>query len=62
MYNPNTIPYCNRETRRKVERYQKKHPHLTFTECYNKIYNTKYNEPDKGYDTRTYTSNNWDIN
>ena len=51
MYNSNTVPYCNRETRRKVERYQRKHPDLTFTQAYNKIFGTKYNEPENYQDT-----------
>lgn len=39
------IPYCNRATRREVERYIKKHPKLTFTQAYNKLYHTDYAEP-----------------
>lgn len=47
MFNPNynTIPYLNREVRRKVEKYRKKYPNLTFTQAYNKIFGTNYNEP-----------------
>ena len=47
MFDPyyNTIPYVNREIRRKVERYQKKHPNLTFTQAYNKVFGTNYEEP-----------------
>ena len=53
----NGVPYCNRQTRRKVERYMKKHPSLTFTQAYNKIYKTKYSEPYKGLDTTVYDNN-----
>ena len=45
MYNPNEVPYWNREVRRKVERYMRKNPKLTFTQAYNKIYHTNYDEP-----------------
>ena len=47
MYNPNTIPYLNREIRRKVERYRRscKDKRLTFTQAYNKLFHTKYSEP-----------------
>ncbi len=45
MYN-NMLPYINREKRRKVERYMKKHPGLTFVQAYNKMYHTDYDEPD----------------
>lgn len=45
MFNPNEVPYTNRKVRRKVERYMKKHPKLTFTQAYNKLYHTNYNEP-----------------
>ena len=51
MYNPNTIPYCNRRTTREVERYRRKHPKLTFTQAYNKLYNTTYSEPESGLST-----------
>ena len=37
-----TLPYCNRETRRKVERYMQKHPKLTFCQAYNKLFGTDY--------------------
>ena len=35
------IPYCNRETLRKVERYMRKHK-CSFVEAYNKLYGTNY--------------------
>ena len=41
----NEIPTLNRDMRRKVERYQRKHPELTFTQAYNKLYGTNYDEP-----------------
>lgn len=41
----NIIVVCNRHMRRKVERYQQKHPKLTFTQAYNKIYGTSFDEP-----------------
>ena len=41
----NLMPPCNRETRREVEKYMKKHPKLTFTQAYNKLYRTDYCEP-----------------
>jgi hypothetical protein len=58
MYNPyyNTIPHINREIRRKVEKYRKKHPDLTFTQAYNKVYGTNYDEPKKILDT-TFSNN-----
>ncbi len=55
MYNPNAncIPFhVNRDTRRKVERYRSKHPELTFTQAYNKVFHTNYEEPiNTKYDT-----------
>ena len=45
MYNPNTIPYLNREIRRKVEKYRRRHPKLTFTQAYNQLFDTSYDEP-----------------
>ena len=44
MFNYHYLPYCNREVTRKVQRYMKKHPTLTFTQAYNKLYHTDYNE------------------
>lgn len=52
--NANCIPfYLNRDTKRKVERYRNSHPGLTFTQAYNKVFNTNYDEPSKidEYDT-----------
>ena len=45
------MPYCNRAVRRRVERYMKSHPKLTFTQAYNEIYGKDYPEP--GYGTGT---------
>lgn len=36
------IPYCNREKRRKIYKYMKKHKGMSFTEAYNKLYGTNY--------------------
>lgn len=44
MFNWYYLPYCNREVTRKVKRYMKKHPTLTFTQAYNKLYHTDYRE------------------
>ena len=57
MYNPNTIIVCNRAMRRKVEKYQRSHPKLTFTQAYNKIYGTNFSEPNI-YSEATCTHNN----
>lgn len=40
------MPYCNRATRRRIERYRKKHSGLTFTQAYNRIFCTNYPERD----------------
>ena len=55
MCNPdyNTIPYANHAIRRKVERYRKKHPNLTFTQAYNEVFGTNYDEPREFIDTST---------
>lgn len=55
MMNPfyNNIPHINHDIRRKVKRYQKKHPDLTFTQAYNKVFRTKYDEPREFVDTST---------
>ena len=53
MYAFNVIPPCNRETRRKVERYQKKHPELSFTAAYNKLFGTDYVEKEYTIETTT---------
>lgn len=47
----NNIPHVNHDIRRKVERYQKKPPNLTFTQAYNKVFGTKYDEPREFVDT-----------
>ncbi len=56
MFNPhyNTIPFTNRKIRRKVDLYRRKHPELTFTQAYNKVFGTNYDEPREFVDTRTY--------
>lgn len=51
MYNE-LIPNCNREERRKIERYMKKHPGLSFTQAYNKLHGTNYVDSIKGDDTK----------
>ena len=40
------IPSCNRETRRRVEKFRRKYPALTFTQAYNILYHTNYPEPE----------------
>ncbi|MBP3799976.1 MAG: hypothetical protein ILA19_03230 [Bacilli bacterium] len=40
-YFDGVIPYCNRETLRKVERYMRKYK-CSFVEAYNKLFNTNY--------------------
>ena len=57
MYNPNTIIICNRTMRRKVEKYQRNHPELTFTKAYNKVYGTNFDEPVIDLETTTITMN-----
>ena len=47
MYDPHYLIQTNREQRRKVERYMRKHPGITFTQAFNIIYHTDYNEPPK---------------
>ena len=58
MFNPhyNTIPFTNHKIRRKVDLYRRKHPELTFTQAYNKIFGTNYDEPREFVDTRTTSS------
>ena len=51
------VPYCDRQTRRKVERHMKKH-NLTFAQAYNKIYKTKCSESYDGLDATTTFDNN----
>lgn len=55
MFNPqyNTIPFTNRKIRRKVDLYRRKHPELTFTQAYNKVFGTNYDEPREFVDTST---------
>ena len=45
------IPNCNREERRKIQRYMKKHPSLSFTQAYNKLHGTNYVDVVQGDDT-----------
>ena len=52
----NAMPYCNRETRRKVERHMRKHPGLTFVQAYNQLYHTNYQE------LFSYDTSNADLN
>ena len=54
----NTPPNTNRETRRKVEKYRRKHPSLSFTEAYNQLFGTNYDEIYKNVNTSTQTNNN----
>ena len=57
MFDYNLVPNTNRETRRKVEKYRRKHPKLTFTEAYNKLFGTTYSEPPSGISTADYGGN-----
>lgn len=45
------IPNLNREERRKIQRYMKKHPGLSFTEAYNRLHGTNYVDFIRGDDT-----------
>ena len=45
MFVYNEVPNCNREVRRKVEKYRRKHKGLTFTQAYNQLFGTDYDEP-----------------
>ena len=56
VYN-NTPPNTNRETRRKVEKYRRKHPNLSFTQAYNQLFGTNYDEIYKNVDTSMLTNN-----
>lgn len=58
MFNYNLVPNTNRETRRKVERYHRKHPELTFTQAYNQLFGTNYDEPPTGISTIDLSGNN----
>ena len=53
----NTPPNTNRETRRKVEKYRRKHPKLSFTQAYNQLFGTNYDEIYKNVDTSMPTNN-----
>ena len=53
----NTPPNTNREVRRKVEKYRRKHPNLSFIEAYNKLFGTNYDEIYKNVDTSMSTNN-----
>lgn len=53
----NTPPNTNRETRRKVEKYRRKHPKLSFTQAYNQLFGTNYDEIYKNVDTSMSTNN-----
>lgn len=55
----NEVPDCNRETRRKVEKYRRKHKGLTFTQAYNQLFGTNYSEPyNRKADTSMQDQNN----
>ena len=54
MRNDNCIVVLNRDIRRKVERYQRNHPKLTFTQAYNKLFNTHFDEPIPDMNTSVY--------
>ena len=53
----NTPPNTNRETHRKVEKYRRKHPNLSFTQAYNQLSGTNYDEIYKNVDTSMSTNN-----
>lgn len=53
----NTPLNTNRETRRKVEKYRRKHPNLSFTEAYNKLFGTNYDEMYINVDTSSPSNN-----
>ena len=57
MFSYNFPPNTNRETRRKVEKYRRKHPKLTFTQAYNQLFGTNYDEPSNGLDTSVPSNN-----
>jgi len=57
MITYNYVPYCDRFTRRKVARYQKAHPGLTFTQAYNKLYYTNFEEPKEHLNTEDLSNN-----
>lgn len=46
MYNPNKAPLpANRKFRRELERFMKKNPDLSYTQAFNKLFHTQYDEP-----------------
>ena len=57
MFSYNFPPNTNRETRRKVEKYRRKHPNLSFTQAYNQLFGTNYDEIYKNVDTSMPTNN-----
>lgn len=57
MFSYNFPPNTNRETRRKVEKYRRKHPKLSFTQAYNQLFGTNYDEIYKNVDTSMSTNN-----
>ena len=62
MFSYNFPPNTNRETRRKVEKYRRKHPNLSFTQAYNQLFETNYDEIYKNIDTSMPTNNDRTIN
>ena len=52
----NAPPNTNREIRRKVEKYRRKHPNLSFTQAYNQLFRTNYDEIYKNVDTSILTN------
>lgn len=57
MFSYNFPPNTNRETRRKVEKYRRKHPNLSFTQAYNQLFGTDYDEIYKNVGTSMSTNN-----
>lgn len=57
MFYHDIPPNTNRETRRKVEKYRRKHPKLSFTQAYNQLFGTDYDEIYKNADTSMSTNN-----
>ena len=45
MYDFHYLPPQNRATRRKVLKYARKRPNLTFVQAYNELFHTDYREP-----------------
>lgn len=49
MYNPNTAPIpANRKFRKQLERFMKKYPELSYTQAFNKLFHTQYDEVIEG--------------